>query len=150
MAVLKREEAAHASADVNVHDVHTILGPESAFEGKLVFDGTVRIDGKFKGEIHTDNTLVVGQGAHVEAQIHVGHIIINGEVIGDVFAKQSIEIHAPAKVRGTLQSPQLMISKGVVFEGTSKMEDAIKSRADSAQGAAKVTLLPPVKEGEKR
>ena len=59
MAVLRRDEAI---SDVNINDVHTVLGPESTFEGKLVFDGTVRIDGKFKGEIQTDNILVVGQG----------------------------------------------------------------------------------------
>src|SRR2546422_3845737 len=95
MAVSKREEVAYPS-EVNLNDVHTILGPESGFEGKLVFDGTVRIDGRFKGEIQTDNVLVIGQGARVDAQINVGSIIINGEVTGDITAKHSVEIHAPA------------------------------------------------------
>jgi cytoskeletal protein CcmA (bactofilin family) len=127
MAVLKREEA--YNPDLNINDVHTILGPESSFEGKLVFDGTVRIDGKFKGEIQTNNVLVVGQGAHVEATINVGSVIINGEVVGDVTAKQSVEIHAPGKLRGNLTTPQLMIAKGVTFDGSCRM-------ADKTQGAA--------------
>lgn len=121
MAVLKRDEA--YNPDLNINDVHTILGPESSFEGKLVFDGTVRIDGRFKGEIQTNNVLVVGQGAHVEATITVGSVIINGDVIGDVNAKQSVEIHAPGRLRGNLSTPQLMIAKGVTFDGTCRMQD---------------------------
>ena len=135
MAVQKREDVGYM-AELNVNDVHTILGPESSFEGKLSFEGTVRIDGHFKGEIKTDNVLVVGQGARVEAQVHVGSIVINGEVIGDVFAKQSVEIHAPGKVRGNIATQQLVISKGVVFEGSCKMETATRD-------VAKVTLLNP-------
>ena len=135
MAVLKRDDANYAT-ELNPNDVHTILGKESAFEGKLVFDGTVRIDGRFKGEIRTDNVLVVGQGAHVDAQVNVGSIVINGEVTGDITAKHSVEIHAPGKLRGNLATPQLMIDKGVIFEGTCKMEEA-----QAAKSTAPVTLL---------
>jgi cytoskeletal protein CcmA (bactofilin family) len=140
MAVLKREEFVPVS-DINVNDVHTILGPESSFEGKLAFEGTVRIDGNFKGQIKTDNVLVIGQGARVEANIEVGSVVINGEVIGDVTAKQLVEIHAPGKLRGNISTPQLMIAKGVIFEGSCRM-DATAERASSAT----VTLLPTTKD----
>ena len=123
MAVLKRDDASF-SPEVNVNDVHTILGPESSFEGKLVFDGTVRIDGRFKGEVQTENVLVVGQGARVDATIVVGSIVINGEINGDITAKHSVEIHSPGKVRGNITTPQLMIAKGVLFDGSCKMEEA--------------------------
>lgn len=136
MAVLKRDDP-DLSPQVNVNDVHTILGPESSFEGKLVFEGTVRIDGSFKGQINTDNILVVGQGARVEATVEVGSIVINGEVIGDVIAKELIEIHAPAKLRGNVTTPQIMIAKGVLFEGSCKMEEAQKGHGNKA----KVTLV---------
>ena len=62
MAVLKKESNLQP---VNGTNVHTILGPESTFEGKLSFEGTVRIDGKYKGEIVTTDTLIVGQSATV-------------------------------------------------------------------------------------
>ncbi len=78
MAVLKRDD--EYSPDININDVHTILGPESAFEGKLSFEGTVRIDGHFKGEVETKDILVVGQGAKLEASVKVGSIIINGHI----------------------------------------------------------------------
>ena len=130
-------------ATVNAEDTHTILGPESAFEGKLVFHGgQVRIDGNFKGEVKTDSTLIIGPEAHVEDTVDVGTVVITGEVIGDVKAKRSVAIEKPGRLRGTITTPELMIEKGVVFEGTCKMEEA--ARPD---GAAKVTLLtPPAKE----
>src|SRR5689334_14421939 len=81
MAVLKREDAENrGSPAIAMTDVHTILGPESRFQGTLSFEGTVRIDGHFKGDVNTNDVLVVGQGAKVEAEIKVGSIVVNGEV----------------------------------------------------------------------
>lgn len=139
MAVLKRDTSNSSSG--NIHDVHTILGPESSFEGKLVFEGTVRIDGTFSGEINTKDILVIGQSAKVHATIRVGQIVINGEVNGDVYAKQSVELNKPAKLRGNIHTPQLMIEKGVIFEGCCKMENLDK--ANKKQAPAKVSVLPP-------
>ncbi len=103
-------------------ELNAILGKGSEFEGKLTFEGTVRIDGKFSGEISTSDVLVIGEGARVQAEINAGSVVINGEVQGNVRAKNSIELHQPARVRGNLECPQLSIDKGVIFEGTSKME----------------------------
>ena len=108
MGVLRRDPPNDDALDV--HDVHTILGPESHFEGKLLFEGTVRIDGKFKGEVQTDGSLVIGHGALVEGQVRAGHIIVHGEVTGELVASEIIEIHAPAKVRGSLTSCLLYTS----------------------------------------
>jgi cytoskeletal protein CcmA (bactofilin family) len=106
-------------------EITTLLGRGAAFEGKLTFDGTVRIDGRFKGEVFSDDVLVIGEGAHVEAEIDIGEVIIQGTVVGNVKAKRSIEIHAPGRVKGDLHSPSLQIDKGVIFEGRSFMENAV-------------------------
>ncbi len=124
-------------------EITTLLGRGATFEGKLTFEGTVRIDGRFKGEVFSDDTLVIGEGAIVEAQIDVGDVIIQGTVIGNVTAKRSIEIHAPGRVKGDLHTPQLQIDKGVIFEGRSFMEAAAGGgRPAPAPAAAKPT---PVK-----
>lgn len=103
-------------------EITTLLGRGASFEGKLMFEGTVRIDGKFKGEVVSDDVLVIGEGAVVEAEIDIGEIIIQGTVIGNVKAKRSIEIHAPGRVKGDLHTPSLQVDKGVIFEGRSFME----------------------------
>ena len=58
-------------------EITTLLGRGAAFEGKLTFDGTVRIDGRFKGEVFSDDVLVIGEGAHVEPSCHhvAGHVV---------------------------------------------------------------------------
>jgi cytoskeletal protein CcmA (bactofilin family) len=112
-----------------VGEINTLLGRGSEFEGKLTFEGTVRIDGKLKGEVFSEDTLVIGEGAHVEAEIDIGEIIIQGSVTGNIRARRSIEIHAPGRVKGDLTTPELQIAKGVVFEGRSFMEGATEKMA---------------------
>src|SRR6201987_5989718 len=97
-------------------EITTLLGRGATFEGKLTFEGTVRIDGRFKGEVFSEDVLVIGDGAHVEATIDVGEVIIQGMVVGNITAKRAIEIHAPGKVKGDLHTPTLQIDKGVIFE----------------------------------
>lgn len=113
-----------AAKQAAMGEITTLLGRGASFEGKLTFDGTVRIDGRFKGEVFSDDTLVIGEGAIVEAEIEIGDVIIQGTVVGNVKAKRSIEIHAPGRVKGDLHTPVLQIDKGVIFEGRSFMEAA--------------------------
>src|SRR5436305_1478812 len=114
-------------------EINTLLGKGSEFEGKLTFEGTVRIDGKLSGEIFSDDVLVVGEGASVSAEIDVGVIIIEGVVTGNIRAKRAVELHAPAKVRGNIETPSLYIDKGVIFEGHSKMEGIGPAASSHAQ-----------------
>lgn len=116
-------------------EITTLLGRGASFEGKLMFEGTVRIDGKFKGEVVSDDVLVIGEGAIVEAEIDIGEVIIQGTVIGNVKAKRSIEIHAPGKVKGDLHTPSLQVDKGVIFEGRSFMEGLTATPKVSAPAA---------------
>src|SRR5215204_7412931 len=130
--------AATAARRQAMGEITTLLGRGATFEGKLTFDGTVRIDGRFKGEVFSDDVLVIGEGALVEAEIDIGEVIIQGTVVGNVKAKRSIEIHAPGRVKGDLHTPSLQIDKGVVFEGRSFME---ASTADARQ-APRPTPVP--------
>src|SRR4026209_1039928 len=98
-------------------EIPTLLGRGAAFEGKLTFEGTVRVDGRFKGEVFSDDVLVIGEGAVVESEIDIGEIIIQGTVIGNIKAKRSIEILTPGRVKGDVHTTSLQIDKGVIFEG---------------------------------
>src|SRR3954469_12967711 len=122
-------------------EITTLLGRGAAFEGKLTFDGTVRIDGRFKGEVFSDDVLVIGEGAHVEAEIDIGEVIIQGTVVGNIKAKRTIEIHAPGRVKGDLHTPSLVIDKGVIFEGRCFMEAAHQQQTRPA--AAQPSSGPP-------
>lgn len=102
-------------------DVTTILDKQSSFEGKMTFEGSVIINGQFKGEIFSEGSLIIGEGGYVEGRIEIGRIIIQGEVRGNIIAKEKIEINAPAIVQGDITAPSLIIKEGAVFDGNCVM-----------------------------
>jgi cytoskeletal protein CcmA (bactofilin family) len=109
----------------SLRELAALLGEGAEFTGKLLFEGRVRIDGKFRGEISSEDVLVVGDKAEVEAKIEVGSLIVlGGTVRGEVRAAKSVELHAPAKVYGNITTPQLMVDRGVLFEGQSRIPSA--------------------------
>jgi cytoskeletal protein CcmA (bactofilin family) len=133
MAMLKRDDVTTPTGGAS--DLNALLGRGSEFEGKLTFEGTVRIDGKFTGTIASGDVLVIGEGAKISAEITCATIIVHGEVTGNLRARNSVELHHPARVRGNVETPSLMIEKGVLFEGQSKMENLDKATFGPKTGA---------------
>lgn len=107
---------------VRPEEIHTIIGKESSFEGKLVFDGVVRIDGSFKGNIQSKGKLLIGETASLEAEIETGSLILSGEVKGNVTASERVEIKSKGRFTGNIKTSILVIEEGASFNGTSTME----------------------------
>lgn len=112
----------------NKDEINAFLGEDTEFEGKLSFKGVVRVDGHFTGEIFTEGTLIVGESAIIKSDIHVSHIIVSGEIRGNIIADNRIEIHAPGKVFGNIQAPAVVIEEGVIFEGNCRMQKIDKDQ----------------------
>lgn len=104
-----------------------LLGKGTEFEGKLIFEGTLRIDGKFKGEIVTKGILAIGEGAVVHAEVEADTIIVRGEVHGNLKATKKIEIKGSGKLLGNINTPSLIIEAGVIFEGSCQMSGRDKT-----------------------
>ena len=103
-------------------ELAALLGRGTQFEGKLYFEGRVRIDGAFKGEILSDDTLVIGDGADIDAEVTVNTLIIRGgKVQGNLRARSCIELYVPSEVTGSLHAPEIFMDKGVQFSGTCTM-----------------------------
>jgi cytoskeletal protein CcmA (bactofilin family) len=102
----------------------TFLGKDTRFEGKLRFQGTMRIDGHFKGEVLAQGNLIVGESALIEGELKVSYASVSGEVHGNIVAEQRVDLRAPSKVFGNIQSPAVVMEEGVIFEGTTKMYQA--------------------------
>ena len=92
-----------------------------SLEGRLAFDGTVQINGDFRGDIVSDGTLIVGPEARVEGNISVGSIIIEGSVHGQVDAKSRIELRSGSKLVADIKSPAFVVDNGATFHGTCAM-----------------------------
>ena len=104
-------------------DLNGFLDRGSSFKGELEFEDTMRIDGKFNGKIHSKNELIVGESAHIEGDIHVGRIAISGTVVGKIVAAQRVEIHRNGKVYSDIDTPNLIIEEGAIFQGNCVMGD---------------------------
>jgi len=102
----------------------TFLGKDTEFEGKLRFNGILKIDGHLKGEISADGNLIVGEEGVIEADIHVSNIVVSGEIHGNISADQRVDILSPGKVFGNIQAPNVVIGEGVIFEGKTRMYQA--------------------------
>ncbi|MCB9740816.1 MAG: polymer-forming cytoskeletal protein [Deltaproteobacteria bacterium] len=114
-------------------DINALLGKGSEFEGKLTFEGTVRIDGRFTGEVMSEGKLIVGEGAEIQAEIRVASVEVYGDVTGNIYATEGVELYAPASLRGNITSPALHIDKGVFFEGACQMASQPQRTAAPAQ-----------------
>jgi cytoskeletal protein CcmA (bactofilin family) len=119
-----------------------LLGAGAEFEGKLTFAGTVRIDARFKGTIVTNDVLVVGDRARIDADITCGTVIVHGEVNGNIRAKDAVELHAPARVRGDVETPSFSLEKGVVFQGQTNMPAGEKGAGSADKGAGAKAARP--------
>ncbi len=114
------ERAQAASAG----ELNALLGRGARFQGKLAFEGKVRIDGAFEGEVFSDGILIVGDEAEVTATIEVGTLIVRGGTVrGDVRAANAVEVYAPSRLYGNVTAAEVFIDKGVVFEGAVKMTE---------------------------
>ena len=116
-------------------EINTLLGPGTDFEGKLTFEGALRVDGKLTGEVHSNGMLIIGEKAIVRAEIQTAVVLVRGEVHGRICAQSRIEAYSPAKIYGDLYSPVLVFGEGVIFEGTSHMsgEPGEVERSESSE-----------------
>lgn len=102
-------------------EIAAFLGQGTSFNGRLMFEGTVRIDGNFVGDIYTRDTLIIGPDARVRAQIDADTVVIAGTLEGEVRALGRVEIQSTGVLRGQVISPILKIEEGGMFEGRTQM-----------------------------
>jgi cytoskeletal protein CcmA (bactofilin family) len=119
--------------------VQAHLGKGSRVEGKLTFEGSVKIDGHVEGEIQAQHGVIVGESAMINAQINAETIVVKGKVTGDIAARKQVELRSPAKLTGNITTPSLVIHEGVVFEGHCSM-GGTESKVEKAD--RKVALFP--------
>jgi cytoskeletal protein CcmA (bactofilin family) len=101
----------------------TFLGKGVDFKGVLNFNGTVRVDGRVEGEIHTSGTLIVGEHAVITGIIEAGTLITSGKMRGTVTAVERVQILKPAVLIGDILTPSIAIEDGAHFHGMCHMGD---------------------------
>jgi cytoskeletal protein CcmA (bactofilin family) len=132
-APAKREEL---TTERHENSSDLLLGAGAQFEGKLTFKGTVRIDAKFVGSIVTNDVLVVGERAKIDAEITCGTVVVHGEVNGNVKAKDGVDLRRSAKVHGNVETSSLAVERGAILQGEVKMVAGEKGARSSAESVS--------------
>ncbi|MCP4630428.1 MAG: polymer-forming cytoskeletal protein [bacterium] len=126
--------------------ISTFIGADASIDGTIEFKGTIRVDGEVKGKIiSSGGTVVVGEKAAVDAEMHVNVAVIMGEVNGSIKAKERIEVFPPGRVGGDIQSPLVSIEPGGIFNGSCTM----KAPAESAGKSSIFPQKQPEPDGSK-
>ncbi len=105
-------------------DLNGFLDEGTEFSGELRFREVLRIDGRAKGRIVSDNTLIIGETGQVDAEIDCGVVSIRGRVSGQVRGRKRIELLAGCRVQARLVAPKLLIEDGAFFEGECQMGES--------------------------
>jgi cytoskeletal protein CcmA (bactofilin family) len=134
---LSPTSVAPAAASSGPGGLTAFIDQGSEFEGKLSFRDTVRIDGRFRGEITSENTLIVGESGEIEATIRSNTIAISGSVTGDVVAKVKVTLHKTAVVDGNVEAPSIAIEEGATLNGQVTMPSTDAKRPGSGPGPLK-------------
>lgn len=94
-----------------------IIGENSIFEGRFYVSGSILIEGKFDGEIKTEDQLTVGPTGKVKTDIYARKVTIAGTLIGNITASEEVSLLENGKVLGNINTPKLNVEEGVVIQG---------------------------------
>lgn len=103
------------------NSIDSLIGAGTRVDGNVTFSGGLRVDGEVHGNIScasgVQGTVVISEKASVEGSISVGHVVINGTVVGPVFAGESLELLPAARVTGDVEYHQIEMQQGAVIQG---------------------------------
>lgn len=123
------------------HDqVNGLLDKGCSFEGKLTFDGTVQINGEFRGEIYSDGTLIIGADAQLNAGIFVDTLVVYGKVEGRIESRTRVEMRGTAMVLADVTTRHLSVEDGVIFQGMCRMESPATGSRQGTPALAPVVV----------
>ncbi len=131
----------------NTDRISTFIGADASIDGTIEFNGTIRVDGRVKGNISSNGgTVVIGEKGVVNAGISVNVAVVMGEVNGSIDAKERIEVYPPGRLGGDIQSPIVSIEPGGIFNGNCVMKPNTESVAKSSLFPKKPSTTTQTKE----
>jgi cytoskeletal protein CcmA (bactofilin family) len=119
------------------HDAQiTVIGPDTRIKGEMSFERTARLLGHFEGRVTTPGELQIGASAHCKAALEAGTLIVDGQVEGDVLARERVQLNGTAKVVGDIVAERLIVSEGASFSGHCRIGPEAVAAAKPKPGVA--------------
>jgi cytoskeletal protein CcmA (bactofilin family) len=131
-----------------------VIGEGSIFDGRFYVNGSILIEGKFQGDIRTDDQLIVGPTGKVKTDIQARRVTVAGTLIGNIFATEEVSLLHTGKVLGNIVTPKLTVEPGVITEGkvtitSGQTDDARKVIEDAFGSETEEAFTAIVKEKKK-
>jgi len=117
--------------EVDENKITGYFDKDTEIKGEMVFRGSFRIDGHFKGTIESESVLIIGDQGKVEADIKVGYCIINGEVKGTIKGTERVEIHGHGRVVGAIITPKLSVEEGAFLDANCQSGELVSPAAEA-------------------
>jgi len=139
----KRDESPRTVSE-NQH-IDTLIGVHSSFTGELAFEGAVRIDGRFEGNIRStkDGTLIVSQGAEITGEVHVPNLLLHGLIKGNVYASKSLKLGTTGCINGDVEYRVITLAEGAAVNGRcSRITDKAAAAPQAANSAPAKEATP--------
>jgi len=131
-----------------------VIGEGSIFDGRFSVNGSILIEGKFQGDIRTDDQLIVGPTGKVKTDIVARRVTVAGTLIGNITASEEVSLLRTGKVLGNICTPKLIMEPGVVTEGkvtiTSGLSDDARKIIEESFGSETEEAFSSLMKDKKR
>lgn len=114
--------------------VDTMIGEGTEFNGSIVTNGTIRVDGKVEGEVTTEGDIIIGETGKVKANAKGKNITIAGEINGNIEGTGKLELLPTAKLLGDIKVDDLYVDSGAIFQGNCEMKQKQNKETSVKEG----------------
>ena len=127
-----RESASTAGTPTPAERCQNFLAPGARFDGTLVVEDSIRVEGTFTGQIQTGGTLQITSGANVQADIQASYVVIAGSFEGQIESDQRVDLLPPGRISADLRTRRLVVEDGAQFDGKIEMDPSSSKRSPAA------------------
>ncbi|RAN49515.1 cell shape determination protein CcmA [Herbaspirillum rubrisubalbicans] len=105
----------------NTNTIDSLIGTSTSIKGDVIFKGGLRIDGQIKGNINAESgqpsVLVISEHGKVTGEVRAAHLILNGEIVGDIHSSELLELQPKARITGNVFYKALEMHGGALVAG---------------------------------
>jgi cytoskeletal protein CcmA (bactofilin family) len=113
----------------DIEKLESFIGANTDFQGELKVKGTLRVDGRFDGQLNA-GCVILGETAVVKGEVMGKKIIVGGKVEGNLRAQENLEINSTGKVLGDIYTNKISVMEGGEFNGKIQMKKDEKTASD--------------------
>ena len=117
---------------------NTVIGAGATFEGVLKTSEDVLIEGQLNGSVTSDATVLLNTSAKLKADVEASCVVVHGEIVGNVVARERLDIGATGRIRGDVTAGAARVAEGGVLDGTCCITPDGAAKAPSPAPSKKV------------